>query len=1521
MEPDDGGLPLTRGQLDIWLAEETGLVGAKWQLGVFVQIAGPIDPDLFESAIREVVYEAEPLRATFHEVGGQVFQKVVDHPDVELARYDLMDSQNPAQDAYQLASSIQRTLMPLNGPLFKFALLQTRPDESYFFVCCHHIVVDGIGLALVLHRIATVYNALASATPIPPGFFGSLDELVACESEYEASSDYLDDQDFWASQLTPESDAASRMVRNGGGPDRDDSSAPIKLDPSAVAGIDELAKALGMRRSSVITAACALLVGGSDTEGSDVVFDFPVSRRVRPEVKLVPGMISGVVPLVLKPSPNATVADFCKHVDVRIRETLRHQRFPTRSIENAARPHGSAEQASKRVAVNFIPTTHMTDLAGSAVSATLTHDGLGDQFRLVFFRDDDQLFLSTPGTGQLFADCDLPGLVTRLERVLLEMANDPARLLSSVDVLDADEHARMNEVGNRAALTANASPAASIPALFAAQVARAPEAVALVCGERSWTYRELDNAANRLAQLLAAEGVGPDKCVALLFSRSAEAIMSILAVLKTGAAYLPIDPAAPPARMEFMIADAAPIAAITTAGLRSRLDGSDLLVIDVENPEIQTYPGTPLPAPAADDVAYLIYTSGTTGVPKGVAVTHRNVTQLMESLDAHLELAGQVWSQWHSLAFDVSVCEIWGALLHGGRLVVVSEAVARSPEDFHALLSTEQVTVLSQTPSAFYALQTADALAPELRDQLKLETVLFAGEALEPERLGTWLDNHPGLPRLINLYGTTETTVHASFREILHSDVASGASPIGGPLTHLAFFVLDSWLRPVPAGVVGELYVAGSGAGYGYLRRGGLTASRFVACPFGEAGARMYRTGDLVCWGADGQLDYLGRADEQVKIRGYRIELGEVRAALAELDGVEQAVVIAREDRPGDKRLVGYVTGTADLATARPKLAHRLPGYMVPAAVVALEALPLTVNGKLDKKALPAPEYQDVDRYRAPDSAVEEILASIYAQVLGVERVGVDDSFFELGGDSILSMQVVARARLAGLVCRPRDIFVEQTVAGLARVARVADGTSGAVDDGVGPVVATPIMRWLESVDGPVDQFNQTLVVDVPAGVTEADVEVVLQALIDRHAMLRLRVDDDGAGGWSLQVPEVGSVNAGACLRSVDVLSDEVLAKARSLLNPSAGVMLSALWAGSTGQLALIVHHLAVDGVSWRIILEDLNIAWAQHHSGQSVELPSGGTSFARWSSALAEYARTPAVLKQADAWRQVAATPAVLPAVRPEVDTYATAGRLSMDLDVETTQVLLGEVPAAFHAGVHDILLIGFALALAEFYGTASAPIGIDVEGHGRDEELATDVDLTRTVGWFTTKFPVALAVAGLNWAQVRSGEAALGALVKDAKEQLRALPEGVNYGVLRYLSPEVDLAGPEPAVGFNYLGRLGASAAEMSSDLWRISPESLSLAAAAAAVPMPLMHTVDLNAATIDTDAGPQLQANWTWAPSALNQSQVSRLGRLWFEALAGICAHVGGGGGGLTPSDLALVGLSQQQIDELQRQYADR
>ena len=449
----------------------------------------------------------------------------------------------------------------------------------------------------------------------------------------------------------------------------------------------------------------------------------------------------------------------------------------------------------------------------------------------------------------------IEALIERLERVLVAMTADPGRRLSSVDLLDEGEHARLDEIGNRAVLSKPATTPVSIPVLWAARVAQTPGAVALVCEGCSWTYREVEEAANRLARVLAGHGAGPGQCVALVLERSAQAVVAMLGVLKAGAAYLPIDPGLPSARIGFMLADAAPIAAITTTGLRPRLDGFDVVVIDVNDAGGDADPCIALPVVGGDDLAYLIYTSGTTGVPKGVAITHANFAHLAQSSPAGLP-GGQVWTQCHSYAFDFSVWEIWGALLGGGRLVVVSDEVARSPEDFHALLVAEQVSVLTQTPSA------VGVLSPEGLESVAL---LLGGEPCPGEVVDRWA---PGRV-VINAYGPTEATVYASMSAPLVA--GSGVVPIGAPVSTAALFVLDGWLRAVPVGVVGELYVAGAGVGVGYVRRAGLTASRFVACPFGGAGApgiRMYRTGDLVVWGVDGQLQYLGRADEQVKIRG-----------------------------------------------------------------------------------------------------------------------------------------------------------------------------------------------------------------------------------------------------------------------------------------------------------------------------------------------------------------------------------------------------------------------------------------------------------------------------------------------------------------------------------------------------------------------------------------------------------------------------------------------------------------------------
>ncbi|OBF13599.1 non-ribosomal peptide synthetase [Mycobacterium sp. ACS4331] len=1522
-------VPLSFAQNRLWFIHELQGPSPVYNMVVALELNGALDAGVLKSALADVVGRHESLRTVFASTDGIPHQVVVPAEDADFG-WSVIDVAGCSDG--ELAEAVREaarctfdlsTEIPLRATLFR-----RTPDRHVLVGVVHHIAADGWSLMPLISDLADAYQARQQGVapawaPLPVQY---IDYTLWQRAQF---GDLDDSASRIATQLAYWTDALADMPERIQLPtdrpypavaDNRGASVAVAWPVEVQQRVRELAREHNATSFMVVQAALALLLSKTSA-ATDVAMAFPIAGRRDAALDDLIGFFVNTLVLRVDVSGNPTVGELLNRVRHRSLAAFEHQDVPFEVLVERLNPTRSlthhplvqvmlAWQNFAGQGNDLISGLALGDVEVSQLPVDTRTARMDLSFSLGERWNEDGEPMGIGGAVEfrtdVFDTATIEGLVDRFERILLAMTMQPAQRISAVDILGEDEHARLDELGNRAVLSADGTARVSIPALFAEHVASTPDAPAVTFEGRTWTYREIDEESNRLAHSLSRRGVESGQRVVLLMERSVQAVAAILGVLKAGAAYVPIDPMVPDARIDFILADAAPVAAITTADLRDRLTGGVATIVEVgsaPSPEFGDAGTAPSAAPVPEDTAYLIYTSGTTGVPKGVAVSHHNVTQLMTSLDAGLPRPG-VWALCHSLAFDVSVWEIFGALLRGGRVVIAAEMVVGSPQTFQDVLAAEGVSVLTQTPSA------VGMLSPEVLDSVALVVV---GEACPPEVVERWAVGRT----MINAYGPTETTMCVA----ISAPLTPGSTvPIGSPVDRAALFVLDGWLRPVPAGVVGELYVAGDGVTNGYLGRPALTASRFLACPFAGRGARMYRTGDLVSWGADGQLQYLGRADEQVKIRGYRIELGEIQSALGNLDGVGQAAVIAREDRPGDKRLVGYVTKAhaeaLDPAALRAALAERLPSYMVPTAVVVLDAMPLTSNNKLDTKALPAPDYGDSARYRGPSNAVEEILSGIYAEVLGLERVGVDDAFFELGGDSILSMRVVARARAAGLTCRPRDVFVEQTVARLARVVGFADG-GGEADDGVGPVVATPIMGWLHDVEGPIDQFNQTMVVQAPAGVGEADVIVVLQALLDRHGALRLQVREGGAGGWSLGVPEAGLLDAAPLVHTVDVLTREALLDARSRLNPAAGVMLSALWAVETGQLAVIVHHLAVDAVSWRILLEDLNIAWAQHHAGQPIALPPGGTSFARWSAVLADRASDPAIVADAEAWRKLVVDSA-LPAPRPEVDTYASAGQLTVELDAETTRLLLGEVPTAFHAGVQDILLIAFGLAWAEFFGTPRAPIAIDVEGHGRHEELADGIDLSRTVGWFTTKYPVSLDVSGLSWAEITAGEAGLGAVVKSAKEQLRALPEGVTYGLLRYLNSNVELAESDPAIGFNYLGRVGG-AAELSGDLWRIDPDSAEFTAAAAAVPMPLAHSVEVNAGTMERAGGPQLHATWTWATSVLDRDQVDRVGRLWFEALAGICAHVRRGGGGLTPSDVLPARLDQQQIDDLAKQYS--
>ncbi|WP_160110878.1 non-ribosomal peptide synthase/polyketide synthase [Mycolicibacterium houstonense] len=1341
MQLDEQSLPVTRAQLDIWLAHDVAESGTEWLLGLFVRIAGVLDRDALEWAIRRVVREAEPLRATFFEVDGQVFQKAVDYPEVELDFYDLRSASDPVQEARDMAASIERMPMSFTGPLFRFALFQTQNDEHFLLACCHHIVLDGTGIALLGSRLASVYSAVSSGEPVPPSIFGSLADLIENESKYEASGDYLDDEVYWNGNLPPETGADSWPMASFDTQEVHWPSAPVQLDSEVLRQVDILARSKNVPRSSVITAACALLVHGWCADGTDVVLDFPVSRRVSPESRTLPGMVAGVVPLVLTASPATSISEFIDDVESRIQEALQHQRFPVHALERKVNPRAAGQMAN-RVSINFLPSTFTLDFGGAQASASLTNVGVVGGFGLVFSSAGDQLLLSTMGTGQPFASFDVEDLASRLQRVLVAFVSDPARRLSSVDVLDAADRARLDEVGHRAVLSGSVV-GSSIPGLFAAQVERAPDAVAVCFEGASLSYRELDEASNRLARFLVAEGAGPGACVGLLMGRSAQAVVAILAVLKSGAAYLPIDPVVPDARVEFMLADAAPVAVISTAELAERLRASGVPVLEVDDPRVDAQSSSALPVPAADDVAHIIYTSGTTGTPKGVAVTHQNVTRLFDGMDVGFGLGpGQVWAACSSLAFDYSVWEIWGALLHGARLVVVPEQTTRSPQDLEALVVAEGVTVLSQTPSA------VGVLDPE---QLgSVSALMVAAEACPPDVVDRWA---PGRV-MINGYGPTETTVYATISKPMQPGM--GVVPIGVPVPGAALFVLDRALRPVPAGVVGELYVAGRGVGLGYVRRAGLSASRFVACPFGEPGARMYRTGDLVSWGPDGQLRYAGRSDDQVKIRGYRIELGEIQTALAAVDGVQQAVVVVREDRPGDKRLVGYVTGTAEPVEVRAQLSQRLPAYMVPAAIVALDALPLTVNGKLDKRALPAPEYVDTEHYRAPSTATEEILVGIYAQVLGMDRVGVDDSFFDLGGDSILAMRVVAAVNTnldAGLAVR--TLFDAPTVAQLAPHVgedsdRRAPLVAGERPDRIPLSYAQNRMWFLNRFEDGAATYNMPIAFRINGALDLGALDAALDDVIARHESLRTVFPDiDGVPSQKVLPTRPGLWRRGgpALLQVAEHdLVDELITLAGYRFDLATEIPIRAqIYAVGPERyvLGIVLHHIAFDGWSMAPMARDVGEAYRARVLGRAPEwspLPVQYADYTLWQQDwLGSESDPDSVLaNQLSYWRrELADLPEVvsLPTDRPRPPVPSYRGD-AVDLRIDPgSWAGIKAVAAKHNATVSMVLQAAMAVALHRAGVGEDIALGTPIAGR-------MDQALDELVGFFVNTWVLRVGV-----------------------------------------------------------------------------------------------------------------------------------------------------------------------------------
>jgi amino acid adenylation domain-containing protein/non-ribosomal peptide synthase protein (TIGR01720 family) len=1176
----------------------------------------------------------------------------------------------------------------------------------------------------------------------------------------------------------------------------------------------------------------------------------------------------------------------------------------------------------------------------------------------------------------LFEAATAGKLAARLARVLEQLAADPGRRASQVVILDAAERRQLLDGWND---TARPVPDRTLAELFAAQAARAPRAAALACGDAVLSYAELGQAAGRLAWYLIGRGIGPESRVAVFMERSAELVVALLGVAMSGAAYVPLDPGYPAGRIRLMLADAAPACLLTTSQIAARLPGDESTPrIVLDDPAIEAAIAACPGAGPGDSgriaplrpahPAYVMYTSGSTGTPKGVVATQAAVAALARD---------RCWRPGHHErvlmhaphAFDASTYEVWVPLLSGGCLVVAPPGVADAGA-LRELIVAGGLTAVHVTAGLF------SVLAQEWPGCFEgLLEVLTGGDVVPP---GAVAAVAAACPRTVvrQLYGPTEVTLCATSYQVPVPLPGGAALPIGVPLDNTRVFVLDENLRPVPAGVTGELYVAG-GLARGYLDQPGLSAERFVACPFSPGGARMYRTGDLARWTADGVLVFAGRADAQVKVRGFRIEPAEVERALAEHGQVSQVAVVAREDMPGQRRLVGYVVAApgeaVDGEALREHAAQMLPEYMVPASVVVLDELPLTPNGKLDRAALPAPGFAGLATGRPPRTAVEEILCRLFAEVLGVREAGAQDSFFDLGGDSIMSLQLVARARRAGLVFSAPDVFERQTPAGLAMVAAAelaaaelataelaaaaqgaAAAGSAAADPAAGDVMLTPAMCGLAGRAGLASRFSQSVVVGVPAGLGLDRLAAAAQAVADHHGMLRARVRPPGTAdgapasrAWRLEVLPAGSVQvrdqvcrvdvSGLAGRPVREVTGKQAEAAAARLDPVAGVMVQLVWLdpgpGVPGWLLIVAHHLVVDGVSWRIVLPDLAAAWQAVAAGQRPVLEPAGTPFRRWAQVLAGQAGAAGRVAELAGWVAVLEPGEPLLGARaldPARDVAGSVRHMSRVLPAGVAAGLAGRVPGVFGVGVHEVLLAGLAAAVGERRRRRGerGPVLVDVEGHGR-EQLAAGLDVSRTVGWFTSVHPVRLDAGAGDFGQVRAGGVAAGELVKRVKEQLRGVPgDGLGFGLLRYLNPETAgvLAGlPQPQIGFNYLGRFTASqpgsddAAAGEERHWL--PAGGGVLAGSAHPRAPAAHVLEAGGVIRDLPGGPELVVSLAWPGELLAQEAVSELMDGWLGMLTGIAAHAAQpDAGGFTPSDFPLVALSQDQVEELEGGFED-
>ncbi len=1372
--------------------------------------------------------------------------------------------------------------------------------RCYLLFKFHHIVFDHIGFEIIAREIEAIAAGRAAQLPAPAPYRAFVAQALERAREH-------DGQQYFRARLGDVEEVTAPFgltdTRGDGGRVAE---AMRPLAPPLACAIRASARRLALSPASLFHAAFAALV--SATSGrDDVVFGTVLSGRLqggRDSGRML-GLFINTLPMRVKLA-GLSVAALVAAVHEELMTLLRYEQTPLAVAQNCSALSGGAPLFS--ALLNYRHSTPTAD-SGGAIPA-LAMEYLGGQERTNY-----PLTVSVDDFGEDFA------LTAQSDRAV-----DPARVLAYMEValrnlLRALEQATDNDVAAIAILPddewrqvvrawndtdAPFARAKCVHQVFEARAARRPRACALVCYGRQLTYGELNGRANRLAHYLLERGVSPDELVGICVARSPAMLVGILAILKAGGAYLPLDPDAPRERLRYMLEDASVRLVLTDSRLAERLPLAAERQVHLDGPA----------APALDDHAetdidgrrqpvgpsnlvYAMYTSGSTGHPKGVLIEHHSVTSLVLGGD-YVDLCSHTrMLQNAPLTFDAATFEIWGALLNGGTVVMQPAALIDTAAlgDF---IRANRVTTAWMTAGLF------DQFSSFYRQPMPdLEYLLVGGDVVSPQAVARVKAGNPGLD-VINGYGPTEATTFSC--AYLIPDHQQGKIPIGRPLANRRAYVLDPRGQPCAVGAPGELYVGGEGVARAYLNRPRLTAERFVPDPFSEdPDARLYRTGDLVYWRPDGHLAFIGRRDQQVKIRGFRIELGEVESVLTSHSAIREAVVVVRADADGRRRLVAYLVG-ADaggngeaewlVAQARDVLAARLPDYMMPALFMAVPELPLTPNGKVDRNALPRP---DIDRriargYVAPRTPIERELCRLWQSVLGLSKVGVEDNFFDLGGDSILAIQIVARANQAGLVLNTGQLMAHQCIARLA----------AAVEPASAPVVShaavrgrqelLPVQQWFFHHDpAHLEHFNQDMLLLAPAALDKARLEQLFRALIERHDVLRLCYRRDDEGRWAGHYQDSDDAwwkRALVCEHLPVVGDDGSSAPGEGQLNDrcryhQAQFRLSEgpLWravlylGGERPYLHVILHHLIVDGISWRILLEDIEQAYHRRERGDGAGLAPKTASYQDWALLLGRYAHSASLRAERDYWlRELGRPQDSLPLadIAPR-GTYGACRQVAVRWSGEETRVLLTEAPRAYKTQINEVLLASLWLALHRWSG--GRHFNIDMEGHGR-ETLGESLDLSGTVGWFTSIYPLHLACE----LEAKGGATDLATLIAACKKTLRAVPnKGMGFGVLRYMSEDREIIRAAEAnaatISFNYLGRFGqARPADAVFSPLRFNSEQV------VATDYRLSHRLSVNG-IIENEA---LAFSIAYCPVHSDNEAVQDLGRQWRQALLDILQH---------------------------------